>query len=47
MIGTGRRGLHHFMVEYRNLDDVGQGYDLALLEDDRVAYALAGIPMTI
>ena len=27
MIGTGRRGLHHFMVEYQNLDDVGQGYD--------------------
>lgn len=40
MIGTGRRGLHHFMVEYRNLDDVGQGYDLALLEEDRVAYTL-------
>ena len=40
MIGTGRRGLHHFMVEYQNLDDVGQGYDLALLDDDRVAYTL-------
>ena len=25
MIGTGRAGFHHFMVEYTNLDDVGQG----------------------
>ena len=40
MIGTGRRGLHHFMVEYQNLDDVGQGYDIALMEDDRIAYTL-------
>ena len=40
MIGTGRRGLHHFMVEYKNLDDVGQGYDLAQLDDDRIAYTL-------
>ena len=40
MIGTGRRGLHHFMVEYRNLDDVGQGYDIALMEEDRIAYTL-------
>lgn len=40
MIGTGRRGLHHFMVEYQNLDDVGQGYDIAQLEDDCVAYTL-------
>ena len=40
MIGTGRRGLHHFMVEYQNLDDVGQGYDLAQMEEDRVAYTL-------
>lgn len=40
MIGTGRRGLHHFMVEYKNLDDVGQGYDLAQLDEDRIAYTL-------
>ena len=40
MIGTGRRGLHHFMVEYQNLDDVGQGYDLAQLDEDRIAYTL-------
>ena len=40
MIGTGRHGLHHFMVEYKNLDDVGQGYDLAQMDEDRVAYTL-------
>ena len=40
MIGTGRAGFHHFMVEYTNLDDVGQGYDLALGEEDRIAYTL-------
>ena len=40
MIGTGRRGLHHFMVEYQNLDDVGQGYDLALMQENMVAYTL-------
>lgn len=40
MIGTGRRGFHHFMVEFKNIDDVGQGYDLAQLEEDRVAFTL-------
>ncbi len=40
MVGTGRRGLHHFMVEYKNLDDVGQGYDLAQMHDDMIAYTL-------
>ena len=40
MVGSGRRGLHHFMVEMTSLDDVGQGYDLALLDPDRVAYTL-------
>ena len=40
MVGTGDRGFHHFMVEYGMLDDVGQGYDLAVLEEDRVAYTL-------
>lgn len=39
MVQTGRRGLHHFMVELLALDDVGQGYDLAQ-EDDAVAYTL-------
>lgn len=40
MVGSGRQGFHHFMVEFVNLDDVGQGYDLAQLEDGRVAYTL-------
>ncbi len=30
MIETGRSGIHHVMMELLNLDDVGQGYDLAL-----------------
>ena len=40
MVGSGGKGLHHFMVEFQNLDDVGQGYDLAQLEEDRIAYTL-------
>lgn len=40
IVGSGRRSLHHFMVELCSLDDVGQGYDLAQLEDGRVAYTL-------
>jgi 2,3-dihydroxybiphenyl 1,2-dioxygenase len=40
MVGSGRRGLHHFMVELGCLDDVGQGYDLAQLDDGRIAYTL-------
>ncbi len=40
MIGSGATGLHHFMVEYQNLDDVGQGYDLALQDENRIAYTL-------
>ena len=30
MLETGRNGMHHFMVELCALDDVGQGFDLAL-----------------
>ncbi|MFK7751747.1 MAG: VOC family protein [Sedimentitalea sp.] len=40
MVGSGLRGLHHFMVELNSLDDVGQGYDLAQDQPDRVAYSL-------
>nr|WP_199231589.1 VOC family protein [Azospirillum sp. TSO35-2] len=40
MVGSGRAGFHHFMVEFKNLDDVGQGLDLAQREDGRVAYTL-------
>lgn len=40
MVETGRRSLHHFMVELGSLDDVGQGYDLAQLEEGRIAFSL-------
>ena len=40
LVGSGQAGFHHFMVEYMNLDDVGQGFDLAQLQPDRVAYTL-------
>lgn len=40
MVGSGRQGFHHFMVEFKNLDDVGQGFDLAQMQDGRVAYTL-------
>jgi 2,3-dihydroxybiphenyl 1,2-dioxygenase len=40
MVGSGRAGFHHFMLELCSLDDVGQGYDLAQLEPDRLAYTL-------
>lgn len=40
MVGSGRQGFHHFMVEFNHLDDVGQGFDLACLEQGRVAYTL-------
>ncbi len=39
LIQTGRRGIHHVMMELKNLDDVGQGYDIALSRD-RVATTL-------
>lgn len=40
MVGSGQQGFHHFMVEFCNLDDVGQGYDLACRQEGRVAYTL-------
>ena len=40
LIETGRQGFHHFMVEYNNLDDVGQGYDLIQFEENAIAYTL-------
>ncbi|WP_109807290.1 VOC family protein [Sphingosinithalassobacter portus] len=39
-IETGREGFHHLMVELNSLDDVGQGYDLAQLEEGRVGVTL-------
>jgi 2,3-dihydroxybiphenyl 1,2-dioxygenase len=40
LIGSGQKGFHHFMVEYQNLDDVGQGYDLLQYEEGAIAYTL-------
>ncbi len=40
MVGTDVRGLHHLMLEYCSLDDVGQGYDLAQLEEGRISQTL-------
>lgn len=40
MVETGKQTLHHFMVELGSLDDVGQGYDLAQMQDNGIAYSL-------
>lgn len=40
VVGSGKGGFHHFMVEYDNLDDVGQGYDLAQTGMADIAYTL-------
>jgi 2,3-dihydroxybiphenyl 1,2-dioxygenase len=40
VIETGTNGMHHLMVEVCGLDDMGQGYDLAQIEQDRVAVSL-------
>lgn len=39
-VGTGSKGVHHLMVELCNLDDVGQGYDRALIEPGRLSVTL-------
>ena len=40
LIETGRNGMHHLMVELFSLDDVGQCYDIALTEPERVNVTL-------
>ena len=40
MIETGKSGMHHLMVELFSLDDVGQSYDIALTQPDRVSVTL-------
>ena len=40
LIETGSNGMHHLMVELFSLDDVGQSYDIALTEQDRVSVTL-------
>jgi 2,3-dihydroxybiphenyl 1,2-dioxygenase len=39
-IQTGKNGVHHMMMELFNFDDVGQGYDLAMAEEGRLATTL-------
>ncbi len=40
MIQTGKSGVHHMMVELFSFDDVGQGYDLAQIDERRLAVTL-------
>src|ERR1700692_2274746 len=40
LIETGRNGMHHLMVELFSLDDVGQSYDVALSQADRIGVTL-------
>lgn len=40
LIQTGRNEVHHMMVELYSFDDVGQGYDIAQLEEGRVSVTL-------
>jgi 2,3-dihydroxybiphenyl 1,2-dioxygenase len=40
LIETGRNGMHHLMVELFSLDDVGQSYDVALSQQERVSVTL-------
>ena len=39
-IDTGKNGIHHLMVELCYLDDVGQGYDLALRKPEMIGTTL-------
>jgi 2,3-dihydroxybiphenyl 1,2-dioxygenase len=40
LIETGRNGMHHLMVELFSLDDVGQSYDIALSQPERINVTL-------
>jgi 2,3-dihydroxybiphenyl 1,2-dioxygenase len=40
LIETGKNGMHHLMVELFSLDDVGQSYDIALTQPDRIGVTL-------
>jgi 2,3-dihydroxybiphenyl 1,2-dioxygenase len=40
LIETGRDGMHHLMVELFSLDDVGQAYDVALSQQERIGVTL-------
>ncbi|CAG9263060.1 VOC family protein [Paraburkholderia caribensis] len=40
LIETGRNGMHHLMVELLSIDDVGQGYDIALCNPEVIGVTL-------
>lgn len=40
LIESGQSSVHHLMMELYMLDDVGQGYDLAMAEEGRIATTL-------
>lgn len=40
LVGSKTSGFHHFMIEYENIDDVGQGYDLAQSGLADIAYTM-------
>jgi 2,3-dihydroxybiphenyl 1,2-dioxygenase len=40
LIESGKNSMHHLMVEQFSLDDVGQSYDIALSEPERVSVTL-------
>jgi 2,3-dihydroxybiphenyl 1,2-dioxygenase len=40
LIETGKNGMHHLMVELFSLDDVGQCYDIAQMQEDRIGVTL-------
>jgi len=44
LLEIGRNAMHHMMVEMYSLDDVGQGYDIALGEEGRVMTTLGRHP---
>jgi 2,3-dihydroxybiphenyl 1,2-dioxygenase len=40
LIETGTNGMHHMMLELYSLDDVGQGYDIALTDPESIGATL-------
>ncbi|MFI5015896.1 MAG: VOC family protein [Hyphomicrobiales bacterium] len=44
IVGAPGNGMHHLMVEFFSLDDVGQGYDMVRAEPERIAAKLGRHP---
>jgi 2,3-dihydroxybiphenyl 1,2-dioxygenase len=44
LVGAPVRGMHHLMVEYYHLDDVGQGYDLLHATPEKIVATLGRHP---